>query len=80
MQEMQECQQHYILHGDTAEGAEKHGAGKLKRVSGEYETYRKDGNARGRRTNQLKACAYHSGQRRFGDDESNSNNWRPEER
>lgn len=44
VQQMQESEQHYILHGDTAEGTEKYDAGKLKRVSSQYQTYGKDSN------------------------------------
>jgi hypothetical protein len=51
VQQMQESEQHYILHGETAEGAEKYNAGKLKRVSGQYQTYSKDSNTGSRRTN-----------------------------
>ena len=80
MQQTQESEQHYILYGETAEGTEKYHAGKLKRMSRQYQTYSKDSNTRSRRTYQLKACDYHSRQRYFSDDDSNSNNWRPEER
>jgi len=60
VQQAHESEQHYILHGDTAKGTEKYRAGKLKRVSGQYQTYSKDGHTGSRRTNQLKAGNYHS--------------------
>lgn len=68
------------MYGETAEGTEKYSAGKLKRVSGQYQAYSKDSNTGSRRTYQLKACGDHSRQGYFGDDDSNSDNWRPEER
>jgi len=80
VQQAQESEQYYVLYGDTAEGTQKYDSGKLKRVSGQNQAYSKDSNTGSRRAYQLKAFAYHSWQRYFGDDDSNSNNWRPEKR
>ncbi|MGA7243941.1 MAG: hypothetical protein WBX19_12195, partial [Terracidiphilus sp.] len=38
-QQKQESKQHDVLYGDTAESAKNNSAGKLKRVSGQYQTY-----------------------------------------
>jgi len=51
MQQTQESQQDYILYRETTESAEKYKAGKLKRVSGQHQTYSKDSNTGSRRTN-----------------------------
>ena len=80
MQQTQESEQHYILYGETTDGTEKYNTGQLKHVSGQYQAYSKDSNTGSRRTYQLKACSYHLRQRYLGDDDSNSNNWRPEKR
>ena len=80
MQQTQESEQHYILYCEAAECTEQYNTGKLKRVSRQNQAYSKDSNTGSRRPYQLKACGDHSRQGYFGDDDSNSDNWRPEER
>ena len=51
MQQTQESEQHYILHDEAPESSEKYNAGKLKRMTGQYQTYGEDSDTGSRRTN-----------------------------